>query len=309
LIPPKKTTTNTLPSLESKPSSIPNNFRTIIPISNTERASLIINWKQTKIIDPERQYFSYDAKPLLSETIANQIASKLDFLESEKKILSHNNIIWRSADQQQILLYTPTEEAIAYQNLIPPTSSKPFVEEEVSNKALGIIKGLLPELNYSLGKITYFKDSLYSEPTTNTLGEIAQVSINQTINNFPVVPDNLSNDYTITIFLNKDLSIKTFSINNGFISAQKNIYSQIFDFEKLKTFPIDSFVSLTPLKLTKQDLLNNGSSSALTVESIEPGYIGISASLVPVYLIKGKLKVDNFPQFPDSVIYIAPMSY
>lgn len=302
---PKKTTNPlTTPLTPENTSTFPSSLTT----PYFKQPTLTLDWNEATVSAPENQYPLYTFQPLLNETVANQSAQALNFQAADKETLTQNNILWKTSDQKQILFYTAKEGNISYQNLQTPSAGHAFQDEEVKLKAQSLLQLLFPNLSFTVASITYYKDNYYSAPTKSNLGEIAQVFLDQNIGNYPIIPSNLGYPHTVVIFLYKDLSLKTFSISNGFSTTEKSSSLQKFDIEKLKSLSSDSFINLTPLSLDKQSIIDSGSKSVFKVKKIEPAYIGINKNLSPIYLLTGQLQIDNGAFFPETISYIAPLN-
>lgn len=298
-------TTPVIPSITEVPYNPENSFPDVTP---EKQPKITIDWSRAVINNPNKQYFVYNAKKLLTLELATEIASKLNFTTANKKNLSNNNVIWKSDDQNKILLFTPKEGTLTYQNLIKPQDDPEFSETGAADKTNEILKSLLPNYQFRISSISYYKDRFYSDEVPRLLADLAQVSVDQTQDSFSIIPSNLTSSHTVILFLNKDLSIKTITINNGFSKTDNLNIAKTFDIEKLKLISPDTLISLTPLKLDRQDQYNQGSRALYTVDKVEPAFVNINNSLSPVYLLSGKLKVDNFAPFPENVQYIAPMN-
>jgi len=296
----KTTTTPILPSAKSQ-------FPTPPSMGTFKQPKLKIDWSQVTATNPDDKYPLYISSFLLSDKLAEDVASKLNFTSQNKQTLNQNVLIWKT--DEQILLYAPKEQTLNYENLITPQKGTIFQSSEVDEKALAIAQKILPNQKFEVASITYFKDNFYSNPTTAEAGEIAQVYLDQMINNYPVIPSNLAQTHTLILYLYRDLSIKTFSVSNGYLESSISQNSQQFNLEELKNLSLDFFIKITPLKLDKQGIFDSGSQVLFTAKKVEPAYIQINNTLSPVYLISGSIKIDDITPFSDTVYYTAPMNY
>jgi|GEM_PF-4441574 hypothetical protein len=296
----KTTTTPILPSVKSQ-------FPTPHSKGTYKQPTLMIDWSQVSTINPDDKYPLYISSFLLSDKLAEDVAGKLGLTSQNKQTLNQNVLIWKTSEQ--ILLYAPKEQTLNYENLKKPQTGNIFQSSEVGEKALAIVEQILPKQTFRVASITYFKDNLYSNPTSAEAGEIAQVYLDQLVNGYPVVPSNLTQPHTIILYLYRDLSVKTLTIINGYLESNISQNSQQFNLEELKNLSLDFFIKITPLKVDKQGIFDLGSVVLFTVKKVEPAYIQINNSLSPVYLISGNIKIDDLTPFSENVYYVAPMNY
>lgn len=300
-----QTTQNISPDIT--PSSIQISITpTEVPYTLKE-PKLQVNWKNLQIINPDKQYPTYTASKLLSLNYVQKTATKLSFSPSDQKSLDRN-YIWKSADSKNILLYTPKEEALNYQDLHPTTKPIGFVDTQVRNTINQLIKNLFPEITLQITNLSYFKDNYYSAPVDPSQADIVQINLHQTLNNYSVLPSNNSGSYTLTLSLYSDLRLRTFTLNNGFLNVTANTTLSQFDINKLQSLPTTSFLITTPLKLDKQSQYLNATKVYFTAKNVEPAYILVNENLSPIYLIQGNIKIDNFSTLNETIHYIAPMN-
>lgn len=297
--------TNTIPLTITSTQTSTSGFSEIVP--QITKTPLTIDWTNTIFDNPNQQYLSYEVENLISEKTFDSIAKTLNFSTNQKNIIDNNNQIYKTQNQQEILLYTSQEQAINYQNLTKPINNNLLNDQSVTNKSKELINRLFPQLTFVLDQIIYYKSNYYSDPTTAGDAEIVQVYLTQTVDGFPLIPSNVSNKTVVIITYNKDLSLNNFILNNGYSKQIVPITKHIFDVEKLKKYSTNSLLSLTPLRLDKQDILDSAETANLSVSKVSVGYININQKLSPVYLISGILTTEN-KKLNQEVIYTAPIN-
>jgi len=286
--------------------SISPNYPNISP-SSENKTIFSLDWKKAQITNPLNNYPVYRYQSLLTTSDINIIANSLGFLETQKKNLL-GDFIWKTEDQQQILLFSTKEKTINYQYLSNSDNNLPYNEEVAKQKVLETLKNFFPSENFRIKSITYLPKNLYSPPVTSDKAFVMKIEVDQLIGDFPVVPQSLINSNIATFFFNRDMTYSSFVINDGISNPQETATKQNFDFNSLKNISSSSFIKITPLRLDQENAIKQADKLTLFVEKVEPAYISIKNTVSPIYLLTGKIGRDNKTPIDSIVQYIVPMN-
>lgn len=293
---------------EASPSAIPAPIlESLIEESPFPSPSLTINWTNQEVELPDTMKVYSVSEPLLTLTNSGLISQKLGFTNNnEQETVVENLHVWQS-DNSSMTINLQSNELNFTVVDIPPIIDIKNSEDTYLLATYNYLQNLFganftktlikQNINYSLQK--EFESLFVSEKEAN----IIIITFFQTIDGYPITTLSGTGS-TVTVFLNKNLSLNSLSVNKAF--------ANLTSLGEFKTVPLS-------------DLINNANSLALRTNASAGYDVGIEASvknitfnqqtvrggyyhknnqLIPVYLLEGTVKTSVTTS--QSGLYILP---
>lgn len=279
-------------------------------ITNPSQAIKLNLSKTTPDIKTEPLNLYEVVSPLVSENLADQLISNLNFYDTDKiKDTPQRDHIWIN-DTGSLFLSTN-------QNQIVYTNDKNY--KEISNSELNnneIVEIARKHIQTLLGQKTletlspnpliqyiYINPSsieVEAESVEYNKANLIVVSFSQTLNSLPVVT-NSPNTEIIRLTINKNKKLADLRVYGGFLTTKETKISGIpslenFDSSKLHRLTYSEDISSEKLFLESKNLTLNAEKTSLAY------YYQNNDFLVPVILLRGSINANKVSE-PATYIY------
>jgi len=274
---------------------------------------LFINWQSATITPPSELPYYTITSPLIDVNLIKTIATTLGFGSTDaKKTLATTSYLY--VKNSQSLFGSTTQNQIQYTNSVAATTTVGFPSlTAINQKAENYLKQFFPDLTFKQsGSPEYFASTsveLYPEKTTPAKANLVRLNYEQTIAGFPLLTTATANSI-ISFTYDSNQILHTLEITGGFKKTTANEKLKLMDFATLRqvgsrlALPValDAITDVTSLVQTELEV-------TLDVEQLSLVYFSApnGQQILPVFLLKGKVKGKNFLAVPAA--YIVPAQY
>lgn len=263
-----------------------------------------IDWSEYSNNLMESSVKSYSFEPTSFDILSSQIASALNFNESQLKVTSSGNKIWSTTDRD--LMYTKDNNVIEINNYLPQTKNTGFQEDKLIQTASSELVKILPSTQFTFSNVNYFlKDNNIPVPGNVQNSKLAEVNYNQQIDGLNIIPQSLSNPSSVSIIINSDLKVRSvkirYLISNSLASKDKINISP----SNIKNIIPREIHRLTPYSLDLENQLSSISKPKFFIQKINIALLARQNKLEPVFILTGRVEFEN--QKIDNTVFVAPI--